>query len=482
VRSQTELDATSSLVATEGRLKCPGFDSESRSCKAFYSAAAIARVVSDRAFDAWEAAKKRATEKKISEQVHEGHQAELRRLEEQVSARLTTAAAREERVRKSREHIVDRLLTLRCPNSACEAAFVDFDGCAALKCSSCRTAFCAYCLENCGADAHYHVWACRKSHIGQSGHWVTKREFESCQRKRRQRLVGEYLKGIADADERAEVLRSVEKDLKDIGIDPETVLDADKGKRRRRDKAAAEGGPAVGTKGKLPLAVGSAGDEAGRPHKRPRNRKRGRDVGDGLDDMMQGIDRGFQTLSENFARFQAEFEIGLGALGHSAGPWSRAAPLDPPQDEALMQPQGRSHGGVPKGGTAREIPTRKRTAESWHRCRSLAGPRRCASRWLLMCGEGCGVGREPLPTTAPKAQRRSGAKGCGTAPARRQFAPRRARRRARGGRRRPWRLGAPPRPRPRRPRRGPSSYRQRRIGISGSVLAASAAPARWWFV
>ena len=34
---------------------------------------------------------------------------------------------------------------------------VDFDGCFALNCSRCRAAFCAYCLADCGKDAHMHV-------------------------------------------------------------------------------------------------------------------------------------------------------------------------------------------------------------------------------------------------------------------------------------------------------------------------------------
>ena len=35
-------------------------------------------------------------------------------------------------------------------------AFLDFEGCFALKCLSCDCGFCAYCLQNCGNDARAH--------------------------------------------------------------------------------------------------------------------------------------------------------------------------------------------------------------------------------------------------------------------------------------------------------------------------------------
>lgn len=42
-----------------------------------------------------------------------------------------------------------------CPK--CKSVFDDYDGCNALKCVSCSTAFCGLCLENCGDDAHEHL-------------------------------------------------------------------------------------------------------------------------------------------------------------------------------------------------------------------------------------------------------------------------------------------------------------------------------------
>lgn len=80
-------------------------------------------------------------------QVREGHNAELRRLEELAAAnqRGNPAGTLEDRIGMKREHVIEKLLTLRCPNPACEVAFLDFEGCLALKCSACGTGFCAFC-------------------------------------------------------------------------------------------------------------------------------------------------------------------------------------------------------------------------------------------------------------------------------------------------------------------------------------------------
>ena len=55
-------------------------------------------------------------------------------------------------------HDINSLLTDVCPR--CQAAFVDFDNCTALTCHRCGCGFCAWCLTDCGADAHRHVGNC----------------------------------------------------------------------------------------------------------------------------------------------------------------------------------------------------------------------------------------------------------------------------------------------------------------------------------
>jgi len=110
---------------------------------------------------------------------------------ERAKAELQAASEEALLVNKAREHIIEKILTLRCPR--CSQAFLDFEGCFALTCSrqSCHCAFCAHCLKDCGSDAH----ACAAECGRQLGMSVFGRleEFENCQRSRRRRLVNEYL-------------------------------------------------------------------------------------------------------------------------------------------------------------------------------------------------------------------------------------------------------------------------------------------------
>lgn len=57
--------------------------------------------------------------------------------------------------------ITTNVLTDACPR--CKTAFYDFTGCFALHCSNsnCSCAFCGWCLEDCGSNAHNHVASCK---------------------------------------------------------------------------------------------------------------------------------------------------------------------------------------------------------------------------------------------------------------------------------------------------------------------------------
>ncbi len=100
---------------------------------------------------------------------------------------------------RHREHICG-LLTPSCPR--CKRVFFDFDGCFAISCSGqggCGCAFCAYCLEDCGADAHHHVAACpHRPHRAPSvdgvydRYYGSKAEFEAAMKTLRTRRVREY--------------------------------------------------------------------------------------------------------------------------------------------------------------------------------------------------------------------------------------------------------------------------------------------------
>jgi hypothetical protein len=93
----------------------------------------------------------------------------------------------------------DSILTLRCPGRGCGTAFFDFEGCFALTCSVCRTAFCAWCLKRCGRDAHDHVRRCGSNRSPDRGFYGTEAQFCDAQRERRTQLLKERLRRVQPA-------------------------------------------------------------------------------------------------------------------------------------------------------------------------------------------------------------------------------------------------------------------------------------------
>jgi hypothetical protein len=113
--------------------------------------------------------------------------------------------------------IIDDILTLRCPRANCRTAFLDFNGCFALHCSmnNCRAAFCAWCLADCGSDAHAHVNGCRENKVG--GLFSTADVFNTHHRERREKKIRELLSTKA-VTVKNKVLKLIEKELKDLKI------------------------------------------------------------------------------------------------------------------------------------------------------------------------------------------------------------------------------------------------------------------------
>lgn len=132
--------------------------------------------------------------------------------------RIEQLAVEELRVRETVRHIQERILTLKCPRAGCEAAFVDFNGCFALTCHRCHCGFCAYCLQDCGRDAHPHVPQCPHNIAPGRDVYGNPELFERAQRQRRQRMVAEYLATVDEAI-RPNVVAACVHDFADLGIE-----------------------------------------------------------------------------------------------------------------------------------------------------------------------------------------------------------------------------------------------------------------------
>ena len=222
------------LKKREGRVVCPSNTDAMKGadrCNAPpFADKDIASNVSDEAFEAY----LRAREKMKEETMAEEMRTEMERRVELERERAAAGAGAAERLRAAKEHIIETILTLCCPR--CKQAFVDFDGCFALSCSRCSAGFCAYCLADCGRDAHQHVGTCpeglasikaSKTNRGRvGGHpptvYGSKEAFEVSQKRRRCKHLAVYLERY-DAETRDALLTSLKKELDDLKITAKDV-------------------------------------------------------------------------------------------------------------------------------------------------------------------------------------------------------------------------------------------------------------------
>ena len=137
-----------------------------------------------------------------------------RRLKEEEDRRREAAGSREGRVILHRNHIIENILTLKCPK--CKQAILDFEGCFAITCT-CNCSFCGWCLADCGEDAHPHVRACPENPIPNGGLFGSLEEFHRNHNKRKRQSVLQYINSDeVVAEDRAYVLEAVAGDLREL--------------------------------------------------------------------------------------------------------------------------------------------------------------------------------------------------------------------------------------------------------------------------
>ena len=128
-----------------------------------------------------------------------------------------------ERVRRLRDVIVDRDLTLHCPR--CSTAFVDFVDCLALHCKdACGAAFCGLCLADCGDNAHSHFYSV---HRGVNIYDQGRRAFNGAHFERRRAAVIAAVRACAPDGvdvQRALVAELAKADFSPLGISADDIL------------------------------------------------------------------------------------------------------------------------------------------------------------------------------------------------------------------------------------------------------------------
>jgi hypothetical protein len=183
--------------------------------------AALTRHLAEDGFRAYLGAREAVQVGEALQEQEERHTKNVRELEEQMQK---LAVGKDRAVLQGRKKITEDILTLKCPRQHCRQAFVDFEGCFALKCGACTFAFCAYCLQDCGRDAHRHVANCQYNIAPGKDVFASVQVFERAQRERRTRLLKEHLAHHVEAGVRGALIEAMERDLADLGIDGAQLL------------------------------------------------------------------------------------------------------------------------------------------------------------------------------------------------------------------------------------------------------------------
>jgi len=181
---QTRIAAEGALGA-RGGVECCGFR-----CGALYEEQALAVHCTPEAYARYQQARVQYVQATAKRDVVQRLEAERLRLEVLPKA--------DRRAQQVYRHIVEEILTLKCPR--CRKEFVDFDACFALRCrnaadNGCRAEFCAFCLALCGtnAHAHQHVAQCPFNINPGRDVFGSLENFDEAQQRRRERLLWKYL-------------------------------------------------------------------------------------------------------------------------------------------------------------------------------------------------------------------------------------------------------------------------------------------------
>ncbi len=192
ITAQTGADVRDEFVRNKCNITCAF-------CKVPFRERDFVSVVSDDAFDALKRARDDVAELRAENRLRGEFEARVERLRQELARGQD---AHTQKISRHRLHVAENILTLKCPRATCGRAFIDYAGCMALYCQ-CGCGFCAWCLADCGGDAHPHVLACPHN-LQRGSYGGSVEEFKTAHRTRVRPLLLAYLATVPQA-ENAEV-------------------------------------------------------------------------------------------------------------------------------------------------------------------------------------------------------------------------------------------------------------------------------------
>ncbi len=152
-----------------------------------------------------------------------------RRLEEKMQELLENYSSSVDKVLKEKAKMNakkarDDALNLKCPH--CLTAYVDFEGCMALQCSTCKRFFCGYCHSKMSSSsgAHDHVRQCLMNETRNGSYFANEEEVKIAHRRYRTRQIKKFLTQFKKQEQNATIIE-LETDLKQLGIDPTSLIE-----------------------------------------------------------------------------------------------------------------------------------------------------------------------------------------------------------------------------------------------------------------
>ena len=196
----------------EGRVVCP---KAPRECSAApFLDKDLARHLPDAVFAEYS----RSREELIEARMNEEKDASVKEAVEAERRRVRELSERKQRIDRVRMKIVDEVLTMTCPKGH---AYLDFNGCCALRCGHCGLHFCAWCLQGSADDNanHAHVRQCPSKPQGVDPYFPSPRSaFDEHWRIRKAAGVKAAMQSLRDQSEVQELLAQLRPQLADLKL------------------------------------------------------------------------------------------------------------------------------------------------------------------------------------------------------------------------------------------------------------------------
>ncbi|CAM9121551.1 unnamed protein product [Heterosigma akashiwo] len=199
-------------------LRCP-------ECDASYP---IQTIASHLPADTWSQVEKAIIDKKVEKETEALQLQFDKKLKEKVDELMSKYSDAGEvlvaRAQQEAQTLRNTVMNLSCPH--CTIAYADFEGCMALKCTSCGGNFCGYCHKATATSegAHAHVRRCLMNETPNSTFYANPEQIANAQRRYRtvelKKTLQKFKKDLQNA-----IIIELAQDLHDVNIKPEALFE-----------------------------------------------------------------------------------------------------------------------------------------------------------------------------------------------------------------------------------------------------------------